>query len=322
MSLYVAPHPTTDLADVTQRGYDSLVCTLGFESRSRALAEQLANSTPQPQIHAVAFEHRHDESYVTNRRVIEGLGAEILEFDDDEFRGWALGWIETIERRRVAVDISSMSRPRIAALVEAMMCSTTTDMQVDFLYVPQIYQGPARPSEAPTALGPVSPAFAGWDADIEEPLVIIFGLGYEPLRAAAAIDALEPQLAVPFFPIGSDAAFVKDVELANAVILNLEGQGVTPPRRYHIDDPFTCFAELDALLSKYLEREATRPLLLPLGPKIFALVCLLASAVHHPAVPVWRASPGQLEEPVDQIGEDTLVTLRVSASPIAPSKDD
>ncbi len=160
---YVAPHPTTDLADVTQRGYDSFLCTLGFETRSRALAEQLANCTQQPQIHAVAFEHRHDESYVTNMRVIEGLGAEILEFDDEEFRAWALEWIETVEHQRVAIDISSMSRPRIAALVEAMMCSTTTDMQADFLYVPRRSTKARRgPSEAPTALGPVSPAFAGW----------------------------------------------------------------------------------------------------------------------------------------------------------------
>jgi hypothetical protein len=148
-------------------------------------------------------------------------------------------------------------------------------------------------------------------------MVIIFGLGYEPIRAAAAIDALEPELAVPFFPIGSDEAFIRDVEVANADILGLEKQGVTAPRRYRIEDPFTCFAELDALLSRYLEREGTRPLLLPLGPKIFALICLLAAAVHRPTVPVWRASPGRLEDPIDQLPEDTLVTLRVSASPIA-----
>jgi hypothetical protein len=321
VSLFVAPYPTTDLADFPRRGYDALICTLGFESRSRALAEQLVTISSRPQIHAAAFEHRHDQSYVTNREVVEGIGAEILEFDDEEFRQWAVDWVAGTDHRCVAIDISSMSRPRIAALVEAIQCSARPELQVDFLYVPQIYQGPPPPSEAPTALGPVSPAFAGWDADIEEPVVIIFGLGYEPIRAAAAIDALEPQLAVPFFPIGSDLAFVKDVEQANAEILNLESQGVTPARRYRIDDPFTCFAELDALLSKYLEREGARPLLLPLGPKIFALVCLLASAVHDPAVPVWRASAGQLEDPVDQIGEDTLVTLRVSASPIAPPED-
>jgi hypothetical protein len=316
MSLYVAPYPTTNLSDIATRGYESLLCSLGYESRSRALAERLGSAVGGPSIYAAAFEHSHNDVYVENRDALESFRAEIFEVTDDEFRDWAFDWLGATGDRRIAIDISSMSRPRIAALVEALELTGRDDLLADFLYVPQVYQGPAQPSEAPAALGPVSAAFAGWSPDIEQPVVIIFGLGYEPLRAAAAIDALEPALAVPFFPIGRDEAFIKDVEFANAGILGLENQGVTPPRQYRIEDPFTCFAELDALLSKYLEREGARPLLLPLGPKIFALICLLASAVHQHAVPVWRASPGQLEEPVDRSPEDVLVTLRVSASPI------
>jgi hypothetical protein len=317
MSLYIAPYHTTDLRDISVRGYESLVCSLGYESRSRALAERLSAAVDVP-IHAAGFLHGHGEAYADNSRVLQSLGAEIVESSDEEFRNWAMEWFCSTRYQRVGIDISSMSRPRIAALVEAIQAGGNKSLVADFLYVPQVYKGPALPLEVPAALGPVSAAFAGWDTDVERPLVILFGLGYEPYRAAAAIDTLEPSLAVPFFPHGQNRAFVKDVEIANADVLRLDNQGVTSPRNYQIEDPFTCFAQIDALISKYVEREDARPLLLPLGPKIFALVCLLASAVRDTAVPVWRVSPGLLDKPIDQEPEDILVTLRVSAAPIDP----
>lgn len=318
MSLFIAPHPTTDLRDITDREYDCLICSLGYESRSRALAERLPKGVGAAKIHAAGFLHGHDKAYEDNEQVLSDLDAEIFEASDEDFRTWAVQWFGSTTYQRVAIDISSMSRPRIAAVVEAIQDAGNDQLIADFLYVPQVYKGPALPLEVPAALGPVSAAFAGWDTDVERPLVILFGLGYEPFRAAAAIDALEPALAVPFFPHGRNPAFVSDVEVANADVLRLDKQGVTKPLSYAIEDPFSCFAQLDALISKYVEREQARPLLLPLGPKIFALVCLLASAVRSPAVPVWRVSPGLLDRPVDQEPEDVLVTLRVSGAPIEP----
>lgn len=318
MSLYIAPHPTTNLEQVSDRDYECLICSLGYESRSRALAERIGSGS-NVVLYAAGFLHGHDGAYKKNRQVLKDLEAEVFESSDDSFREWAMEWFSTVHYERVAIDISSMSRPRIAALVEALEAAKNERLVADFLYVPQVYKGPAVPLEVPAALGPVSPAFAGWDTDIEQPLVILFGLGYEPYRAAAAIDALEPSLAVPFFPHGKDPAFIEDVEVANADVLGLKKQGVVQPRDYEIEDPFTCFAQLDALISRYVERDEARPLLLPLGPKIFALVCLLVSAVRVPAIPVWRVSPGRFDTPIDHEPEDTLVTLRVSAGPIVES---
>jgi hypothetical protein len=317
MSLFIAPHPTTNLGNIVERGYECLICSLGYESRSRVLAEYLSSGSDAVAINAAGFLHGHGEAYPDNKQILQDLGADIFESSDEDFRTWAMEWLDATSHQRIAIDISSMSRPRIAALVEAIGTVDNKNVVADFLYVPQVYRKPTLPLEVPAALGPVSAAFAGWDSDVEQPLVILFGLGYEPFRAAAAIDTLEPSLAVPFFPHGRDPEFVKDVEVANANVLRLDG--VTKPRNYEIDDPFTCFAELDALISKYVERDGARPLLLPLGPKIFALVCLLVSAVRDPAVPVWRVSPGLLDKPVDHEAEDVLVTLRVSAAPVESS---
>jgi hypothetical protein len=138
-------------------------------------------------------------------------------------------------------------------------------------------------------------------------------MGYEPERAAGAIDVLEPVRAIPFFPIGVDERFERDVEAANAQVLELPN--VDSPHAYRIVEPFQCFATLESLISE-LVRAGHRPVVLPFGPKIFALASMLAAAVRSPVTPVWRVSGGVLDEPTDRQPEDIVVTLRVATRPI------
>jgi hypothetical protein len=315
MSLFVAPHPTTTLDDLASRRYDALLCSHGYETRSRTIAERLGGEF---ELKAAGYCHGHQGAFEENRKVIDALGGEVLEFEESEFEPWVRSWLSDDRLRSVAVDISSMSRPRIAAVVHAVTNGPNTNLVVDFLYVPQRYSGAPVPVDATTALEPVTPAFAGWDADVERPLVMIFGLGFEPIRAAGAIDELEPTLSIPYFPRGADDSFIADVERANESVLRL--QDVAPARSYELADPFRCFAELDAWVSHYQEEES-RPLFLPLGPKIFALLCMLVAVAREPVTPVWRISPGPLEEAVDHQPEDMLVTVRVSPKPIVPDTD-
>lgn len=308
-SLFVAPHPTTHIDDLDSRSYDALLCSLGYETRSVTAACRVAGSTP---ILAVGFTHRKDKVYKRNRELLVERGASIEEPDDQRFSSRIADWLDH-GPTRVAIDISSMNRTRIATVVDALRHTANDDLVIDFIYVPQRYEkGPPKVEKA-SALEPVAANFAGWYTDASRPLVVLFGLGYEPLRAAGAIDVLEPKLAVPFFPVGKDEKFMRDVEANNKRVFSLPT--VDPTRRYEIADPFSLFAELDSLVSFY-DEEGSRLVLLPLGPKIFALVCILVASTRHPVTPVWRVSPGQREDPIDVQPDDQLVTLRVSTAPI------
>lgn len=312
MSLYIAPRPTTGLDDLPVRRYDALLCSLGYETRSRTVAEGLGGDF---QLHALGFTHSHVEAYRENRAKLVEMGAEVAEMNDEGFGEWVGGWFAETPHRHVAVDISSMSRPRIAATVQALRRCPNPDVIVDFLYVPQKRpRRRLRAIDATTSLGPVLPDLAGWAADVDQPLMVLFGLGYEPIRAAGAIDELDPYLAIPFFPKGPNSKFIKDVTNANTDVFELSV--VSDTRDYQLDNPFACFVELDSLISVYAEREGYRSLLLPLGPKIFALVCILVSVVRDPPTPVWRISPGPLGEQLDRQPEDMVVSLRVSPGPI------
>jgi hypothetical protein len=322
----VAPEPINAAAE--ERRYRALLCSVGFETRSRAIAERLHQSVGA--LHGVEFPDRHNEVYEQNRAVMDELGADVRRLDDDAFGGWVAQWLASLAHNgehSVAVDVSSMSRPRIAGVVQAITrLPDHARLTVDFLYTPAQYEkAPTEMPDATEALDPVTPAFAGTPADPQQPLVLIFGLGYEPERAASALDEFAPQLAIPFFPVGGDERFEGDVEAANMSVLELAD--VAEPHRYAIKDPFRTFCDLEVLVDRIRSghqgpRDVAesagpgRPLLLPLGPKIFAATCMLVAASADRPVAVWRVSSGALAEADDRHSDGELVTLRVSTAPL------
>ncbi len=314
-TLFVAPEATVALSDIGSRRYDATLCSLGYETRSRSAVEALGDRCGR--LSAVGFPHGHEVAYEENLAFFQRAEANVLELDDAGFESWIPSWLADHAGngpRTLSIDVSSMTRPRIAAAVLALVESDgTDDTTIDFLYVPECYSPPPPPLDAVTALEPVIPRFAGWDAEVDEPTVVLFGMGYEPERAAGAIDVLEPLRAIPFFPVGVDQRFEHDVMEVNARVLQLPKVEAALP--YRITEPFQIFATLDSVISE-LVRTDHRPVVLPLGPKIFALASMLAAAVRDPVTPVWRVSGGVLDEPADRQPEDILVTLRVSTRPI------
>ena len=307
------------------RAYGALLCSVGYETRSSAIAKSLQPSVDS--IAGVEFHRGHNAIYKRNRQHMDAIGADVRRLDDESFCAWVTGWLSDLAKAGqdlVAVDVSSMSRPRIAGVVQAIM--TLPDdarITVDLLYTPARYKpAPQEVPDATEALDPVLPEFAGAPADPEQPLVLVFGLGYEPERAASAVDEFAPQVALPFFPIGSDSRFEIAVQHANQSVLALPD--VKAPHRYAISDPFRTFCDLEVLVQMiqagHLADTAgrpARPLLLPLGPKIFAATCMLVAASASTPVPVWRVSSGIFGSDDDRESSGELVTLRVSTAPIS-----
>lgn len=163
---------------------------------------------------------------------------------------------------------------------------------------------------------PVSENFAGWWTALEKPLVAIVGLGYETEMAASALDLLEPAEVQSFIPEGTDERFLNAVREAN------EGIGdwcaVDPEEfSYPVGDPFTCFRQLEARVRRL--QASRRVSLVPLGPKIFALVAMLSAALHPGACQVIRVSAGTHQKPIPRRSDGDLfgLTLSLSNPPLA-----
>lgn len=322
-AIYTQTLPQERLSGLPDRGYGALLCTLGYESRSVAIAQVLAAGV---QLTAGGFTHGRDDTYAENARVLKDLKATVQSEANVANPRWIHDWITRCRKdgvNRVAIDISSASRPRIAAAVHALR-HMPRDVVIDFLYVPEQYVPSAPEPEATEAAGVISQEFAGWAEDARRPLAVFFGLGYEPKRAAGALDFLEPKRAVPFMPLGGDPQFVIDVRAANEEVFRMDH--VQSLLDYDIGDPVETIEKLQAIIRRHTgerrpSEERYRALLLPFGPKIFALCCLIVSATSREPLPVWRVTSGRFEQPVNRVAEDRVITLRAGVSPLWPVDD-
>lgn len=289
----------SSLKQVQSTTFDALIASIGFENRARYFCQNhRVHATKKL---AYAFTDRNEVGFQRNVAFfgLNGFAIERLESIDFSNRLYrALDSVSSSQegKLRVCVDISSMSRSRMANVVEvALMCAAKRSVIVDFVYCVAKYSPPpTEPTFIQTA-GPVTPFFAGWTTRPEAPTCAIFGVGYEPDRVIGAIEYLEPGPIRAFIPVGTDPRFLDAVLQVNQPLWDeiiKEHQTF-----YKLSEPFNTFVRLESLL--YSVKQEYRPILVPFGPKIFTIECLLAAVSHYPSVAVWRVSGGSAMVPID-----------------------
>lgn len=313
----IAPWASRSIDDLPQHYYDGILGTLGFEARSRAVLGALAHT---PTKAALAFESRHAASYESNRRALEEAGFELAVVADRDFAaavdGFLLPLLEEQRGRpaRIAIDVSSMSRLRMAIVIEALAdLDDGSCLIADLLYAPARF-APHRPElESPVLhVEPVSPFFAGWWANLEQPLAVIMGVGYELEHASSAIDRLEPEATHVFVPESHDERYITDVRTANRALFATKD--VRPEITYPVDEPFGTFSRIEALVAR-LTREH-RVAVVTLGPKIFAVAAGLACALHLGDSQWIRVSALDRGPAVDRIADGRVCGIRVVKGPV------
>jgi hypothetical protein len=290
--------------------YDWLFVTLGYEERARHVAQSVVKSAARRT--AWAFDDNKVLSYRDNEAFLRSERFEIVE----EGLGSPQKWIaEAAEHGevdrcvvRVAVDVSSGSRRRIAQWIEAAsMWNGPSPFEVDFLYAMARFAQPAEEEVPNTEAGPVLRSFAGWATNPAAPAILILGLGYERDQAIGAVEYIEPAEVWAFDPSGADAEYSSSIKLANEQLWSMRPKA---PRRIRYDPAqvFQTFGVIEGLLASLVRR--SRPVILPFGPKVFALAALLA-ARFHPETAVWRVSAGASGRPVQRTASGVVVGLRV-----------
>lgn len=310
----ILPLPSRLLEEGPAEKVDLLIGGLGYELRSRRTPEVFKDAAGETLL--LDLDSPGVGFYDENRRVAEEAGFELVALPPKQLDGWLLDLIRAIaencEEPHVAIDVSSITRDRIARLIKAMQTLDDDDQlpvpkaRVDFFYTP------AKPPEKLVEpvrieiLGPVTPEFAGFAPDLDSPVVAFVGLGIEQDRAIGALEYIEPAKTWVFVPHGEDNSFDDKVQVANTWIWKT----VEEKRRvkYQVDDPFSLYTTLEQLVSS--ESAAGRPILVPLGPKIFAVCCLLVAAVNSRAG-VWRVSAGSHGKTDDCDSAGKLIGLRV-----------
>lgn len=287
---------------------DALIYAVGYERRSRHIASSVARGV-ELKI-GIGFQSRQVGSFAANGRFARDSGV-FLDLGHSAFERWVSDELHDVlgEARSIAVDVSSFSRDRLAALIAFLWSRLTAHKCLEelvFMYAPGAFDDAALPSRhTVVASAELLKGFEGGWSDPERPATAIIGLGYEPGRALGAVELLEPESTVLLVPTGVDVRYDRQVEIVNRPLLASDAG--TVPLIYDVMRPEFLLAELLRLIQGCAVHG--RAVLVPLGPKIFAAMAYVASLLAEPAVPVWRLSGGDSEEPRDIAAEGSVANV-------------
>lgn len=198
---------------------------------------------------------------------------------------------------RIVADISSMTRQMISLI--PFFASTTFfpgRVVCEFCY------SPAEFGELPAVNGPIlsdGPVYdklAGWGRCPNAPCGLVVGIGYEQDLALGVIEDLEAGEVWAFRPRNPDHKYDEAIDAHNKGL----NDRIRPSNRvrYSIYDPYALFVSLNQLVAS--AKYDFRIILVPFGPKIFALCASIVALQHYPELGLWRVSAGPNLSPVDR----------------------
>lgn len=297
--------------------YAAIVCSVGYEARARYI-HQLADPDAFGATWAYEFEHNHVLSYSANLRHFGSAGETFLEPEsafEKHLRSLVDHRLSEVRQAqdslgqpgpvRFAVDISSMDRDRLARTILAF-AYCHEDVEIDFFYSFAKFDGAFAGSEGRVIVNRSVEGFEGWTGNPSLPLVCVMGLGFESRLALAALETLEPTQTVWLVPNGFEPEYDEVVRSRNNFAM---AEGRSAASSYQAGRPYETLLDLETTVAG-LSRQ-NRVVIVPLGPKIFALCAMLTSLVHDTNVGVWRLSADSERQAVDRAASGEVVGIRV-----------
>ncbi len=290
--------------------FDLFIGTLGYETRSSHLARHGLIEADRKI--ALAFPEEDYAAYLSNRDFLIDARFEIIQKGENVIPNLFAAAISNRHGRAlqdfsILVDISSMSRPMLAEIVYELSTVESVDsIAVTFVYLPAKFVK-ENAENAPVAVTePVTPDYAGWTLTPERPITAVVGLGYEHDLALGTLEYLEPTGVWVFVPTGEDRQYDNAVRKANRDLKEiLRDERVMS---YHVDAPARVYAILENLVFGLLQ--TSRLVLVPFGPKIFSLCCLLVARTYAPQITVWRVSGEAFAKPGDREASGKIIALQ------------
>lgn len=300
------------LEAIGDRQYDVAITTCGYELRASHVAKQIK---PVPAHFVLDYSCTGHHSYDKNRASYEKLaGAQFLDINDAKLREHLAQRLQIAfenageQGLSILVDVSSCSRRVMAATFLALSDAAQTPCNLTIAYALSVFEG-APEGELPSSISePVIGDLSGWSDDLSKPPCAVIGLGFEPGRALGSLDYLEVPEVRLFMPHGPDQRFDEAVRAANKLLIDEAGSDLVFP--YNVMQPNATYDKLHSLILGL--RAEFRPVLIPLGPKIFSAICIIIAIKFFPLVCVWRTSSGDHDVSGDKIpsGEVALFDIR------------
>ncbi|MBR0565770.1 hypothetical protein J5J83_06540 [Azoarcus sp. L1K30] len=294
----------------TSMEVDIFIAACGYEGRAIDASKRFHNQAKRKL--AIGFALQQELEYGRNKEWFESAGFEFVEVSDDNFRETINQYLRQSKPEQdtfaVEVDISCFNRFRLAHLVDALRSLPSQEVKVTFRYSIAEFTPPSEDTAPTVKMEPVIPQIAGWTTRPDRPPAAVVGLGYEPNKAIGVVDHLEINNATwAYYPLGPIPEYYQRVLEANQSLLGIiQADGRCQP--YDLNNPAQLFKEINSIVD--MLKPHFNIVLIPFGPKLFALVTLLI-ACSHDDVGVWRVSSGSLETPVDRKPSGHIISISV-----------
>lgn len=247
--------------------------------------------------------------YQKNKDFFLQSSATVLEPSDKEFGKAIENALIFPEKTivNVCIDITVMSRHRVALALWALLEVLPTDSTITIVYCLSKFIPPPIITPPVKNIGPIIEELNGTPSNIGLPPSLVVSLGYEEgkaLGAANYIDASEIVCLIPQSKIGSfesnviekNKYFLKNIPKSKILKLNLHS-------------PQTAYYDLKSIIHGV--SDTSRPILLPLGPKIISALAVILGWEIYPSLPVWRVSSKEHEKPIRREASEHKVSFTI-----------
>lgn len=238
-------------------------------------------------------------SYETNSKYIKALRHSDVRIVDswDAYLTAVDAVIASEELIDVTVDITSFDRRKMGDIFLLLHHYQSVLQNSEIFYYPQKYSEPSLNLEVVSAFSPLSVGYLAERELAQAGTTLFAGAGFEYGKIIGALDLLEPEEVFCFRPNSNDDRFKTKIDIANNEFEFLSDypNGMDRLVDYYIYDVPKLYEILRGLVDHDVGRRNV--LLLPMGPKIFAFVCILLALQYKNKVMVWRYSTVDTEEP-------------------------
>jgi len=249
------------LKEVILDDFDLLIYGLGYESRSIFLCKEFHDENKKSYTlgydkNIDCLNYQENEKYFLDRNVnvISGEDEGVIEALVDKLKP------DIKEFKRILLDITVMSRHRLASVLDFLLTYGAKDTKITVVYAPSFFVSPPEDKTPIKKVMEITNEFTGSLGDLSKPTALIMGLGYERNKALGLSSYLDSGSDYLFIPKSSESDFEEKVLENNDELLSqtLESNIFY----YFIDQPYSTYLNVRSLILSLMDY--SRPLVVPL----------------------------------------------------------
>jgi len=284
---------------------------LGYESRSISCFSQVKDRCRMKL--ALAYNYWCDKAdYKINKEEFESNDCRVIEVDENAIRkDLELNLAQIIQeiKGKVFVDISVMTRHRLSELLWFLFENMISESSIIIAYSIADFVEPPTQNYPVKFFGSIIDSFQPLTGRLNLHPIVVIGLGYEKDKALGAIGHLDPENVIFLIPSNEKEQNYKERLDENNKLL-FDNYPKSKSLTYDVLKPYSTYFELKSLILR-LKKEH-RILLIPLGPKILAVISLIIAWEFSPEINVWRVSSEQLEKPLNRKSSGEYIYIKIN----------